>query len=164
MKMVHQPPSFSQLSTSQEYNIFPNLIWLRFPRLLDVALREGSGGEGAAEQLNTCWPGRLPRGRGSPLFGPRASFFLVFSSCQMSVSMNCCLILYTIYGFQPERCWFWFLESLTTCCLVMFGNKWCQGQKIQCRISRFNLCTLDIWSTCSFFVLFQSQWDYQRTG
>ena len=38
---------FAVLEKWQEYNIFPNLIWLRFPRLLDVALREGSGGEGA---------------------------------------------------------------------------------------------------------------------
>ena len=38
-------PTFTE-AILQEYNIFPNLIWLRFPRLLDVALREGSGGEG----------------------------------------------------------------------------------------------------------------------
>ena len=30
----------------QKTDIFPNLIWLRFPRLLDTALRHGSGPEG----------------------------------------------------------------------------------------------------------------------
>ena len=38
-----------------------------------------------------------------------------------------------------------FLKSLTTCCLVMFGNEWCQGQKIQCRISRSD-------SSCAFWI------------
>ena len=47
---------FAVLEKSQEYNIFPNLIWLRFPRLLDVALREGSGGEGAMGRVGEELP------------------------------------------------------------------------------------------------------------
>ena len=114
------PSFFWQFSTSQEYNIFPNLIWLRFPRLLDVALREGSGGEGAAEQLNTCWPGRFPRGIVAPFWGRGPHFLWLLGPCQMSVSRKN-VALYRIYGFQQEWFWFCFLEKFDH---VLFGYVW----------------------------------------
>lgn len=60
----------------------------------------------------------------------------------MSVSRKN-VALYTIYGFQQENFGSGFLKVLTTCCLVMFGNKWCQGQKNQRRIFRLDsICAL----------------------
>ncbi|CAK9094854.1 unnamed protein product [Durusdinium trenchii] len=43
--LLAMAPTLTELIL-QESGIFPNLVWLRFPRLLDTALKDGSGGEG----------------------------------------------------------------------------------------------------------------------